>query len=153
MFYKIEEIELIKYLCRDVPKIEYLNENNKELIPYFIALEHFIINSHYNNSQMADIYKHNAYYHLYELLQKEKTRNILQKEFDFSIKNFRMLYSAYDDTHIICKKNYYLKNFSQKIFSMKNSKDKKHKVITILGMKIKIKRKKNAKNEKLGRKL
>ena len=38
-----------------------------------------------------------------------------------------------------------LKKLLQQIFSAKNSKDKKHKVITILGMKFKFKRKKKAK--------
>ena len=40
---------------------------------------------------------------------------------------------------------YYSKHLFQQIFSLKNSKDKKHKIVTILGIKFKIKRKKKAK--------
>ena len=39
------------------------------------------------------------------------------------------------------------KDFLQKIFSIKNSKNKKHKIVTIFGIKIKIKKKKKKKNE------
>ena len=48
--------------------------------------------------------------------------------------------------NILGKKNNY-KYFLEKIFSVKNSPSKKHKILTILGIKIKLKRKKSKKNE------
>lgn len=42
------------------------------------------------------------------------------------------------------KVNNMIKNLISNIFSIKNHPNKKHKIITILGLKIRIKRRKNA---------
>ncbi len=76
-------------------------------------------------------------------INHESIEEISQKEFNEQLDNF-----------IRITQNYYcppsksfidFKRFIENFFSIKNSKDKKHKVITILGIKFKFKRKKEGK--------
>ena len=79
----------------------------------------------------------------------KKLRNYLIdtgfKQMDITEENQKLFYSEYEYNEFmkIYKPEPHYNNAFQRIFSIKNSYDKKHKIITILGMKIKIKGGKN----------
>lgn len=138
IFYKIKDIDIVKYLCKDIENIDILDEDNLDLIPYFIAIKSFkqkVIAYNYP-IYMTLIYRNNAYMHLYNMLQDRTLREKLSTKLNFTIKDFRDLYSEVKETRNIVTEKI---NILQQIFSVKN-KDS-HKILRLLGFKIKFKRK------------
>ena len=105
----------------------YDNEFTEEIIKYFYTnLEN------YRKEWLLRVHETRFYNYLFESVNKctqkisilEDKMNLLDSDFKIKRANQNVKYT-----------------FLQKIFSIKNSYDKKHKIITILGIKIKFKRK------------
>lgn len=141
LFYNINDMNLIKYLCSDLQQdlITDIKDFDKDIVSFLISLKLFNQKHPNNNSKFSIldyVYKNCAYAHLYELFQDEASRIKIQKKFNFTIKDFRDLYKK---EHICNKAKL---TFKEKLFSIKISDNKKHTIILLCGIKIKIKRKK-----------
>ena len=118
LFYKIQDVELAKYLCDNVPVPikDELEANDISLIPFLIALEYAYKPSiAYPRKPIMDIiYLNSMYQKIYLLLQDDETRNKLQKRFNFTIKDFRNLYTNKRHNHLFYKRHK-LTNFISKL--------------------------------------
>ena len=105
----------------------YDNEFTEEIIKYFYTnLEN------YRKEWLLRVHETRFYNYLFESVNK-CTQKISTLEDKMSLLDSAL--------NLKCAKQNVKYTFLQKIFSIKNSYDKKHKIITILGIKIKFKRK------------
>lgn len=137
---------LRKRLHKDYKKINLLTINNFNTHYKNIAILHFVGNlkpwGEFNFTPYRKLYKQYAKkaekfgnYTYYSNRHLFANLNII-KLFDAYI-NF-IKYKSFFDKKIKNKNN---KDITTNIFSIKNSNDKRHKIITVLGFKIKLKRK------------
>ena len=146
IFYSIKDLNLIKYLCKDVPRstLQKVHKFDADLVEFLLSLQlfHMVVPKRtFPQPELINLsYKICAYQHLYRLFQNRNSLEKIKTTFGFTIRDFRDMYSSVKELIEKAPKNDEL-SFAQTIFSIKNSKDRQHKVITILGIRLKFRRK------------
>lgn len=148
----IKSVDLVKQIYPNAKYIELLNDENKDLIPFVIALYYAT-----HQLQQAKVLGRTE---LYKMLDNEVLAKKIQNEFNFDIKDFRDIYTKdrlfvvnniiqqviqnqeteeekeQEKSILTDNKPQKQVSFLQKIFSIKNEYNKK--VIRIIGFKIKL---------------
>lgn len=146
LFYSIKDLNLIKYLCKDVPRsiLQKVHKFDADLVEFLLSLQLFrmvVPKRTFPQPELINLsYKICAYQHLYRLFQNRNSLEKIKTTFGFTIRDFRDMYSSVKELIEKAPKNDEL-SFAQTIFSIKNSKDRQYKVITILGIRLKFRRK------------
>lgn len=107
LFFNVQDVSIAKELCQNVPVDikEKIAETDTHLIPFLIALEYAYkkIKVYQKYPVMALLYPIVSYEKLYSLLQDESMRKILKEKFNFTIKEFRELYTSLSYRHLFRK--------------------------------------------------
>jgi len=102
LFYEITSVEWVKYIYTTSLNqrfMEKLVPHEKHLIPFIIA--HYYLQADYPQ------YKMHGYLKMQELLGNPRYRDTIHSKFDFSIKDFRALYSTVTPIHAGMKHRVY----------------------------------------------
>lgn len=107
------------------------------LIPFILS--EFFMNKDYGFGYRSNIFFF-GYLRMHEIINDNDLYKEIKQKFDFSIKTFREQYSFNPFVYSHLQKT----NILEWIFSIKNSPNKKHKVIRFLGFRISIKKRRTA---------
>lgn len=109
LFYKIQDVQLAKYICDHVPTSikEKFKPDDTSLIPFLIALEYANkpCLAYPRRPIMNLVYLNSMYQKIYCLLQNEEIRKELAKRFNFTIKDFRNLYTQKQNDYLFYKRH------------------------------------------------
>lgn len=98
LFCHIKNVSLAKELCEHVPMDikAKISDDDQTLVPFLIALEYANNKKGpYRRSPIMNLlYPIVSYEIIYPMLQQDDTRELLQKKFNFTIKEFRELYTS-----------------------------------------------------------
>lgn len=87
LFNLIKDVSIIKSLCKYVPFIDDLKQEDEKFFPFVLAYNNLNINRPFP-------YRTAAYIYIHDLLLNNVKSKELQNRFNFGIKEFRELYSA-----------------------------------------------------------
>ena len=134
---QIKSIEKLKKIFNDDEYINKLTDSDEDLIPFCISRHYAFIKDSPNQAS--------AVLELFDIINSDVAVKI-NKKFNFGIKELRQLYIYSNITeNFTIKYNENIdihmreNNFLETMFSIRNSHDKKHKIITFMGIKLKIK--------------
>lgn len=115
IFNRIKDVNLIKFLCSDVPFIDTLTAKDIEFFPFIIA--------YHNLKNNCNPYRYNAYMYIHDLMNDDTKREKITERFGFGIKEFRELYSYVPPLpQVVVTKQSPFKTWKNKLYS-KNIKN------------------------------
>lgn len=100
IFYKLRDLDLIKFLCKDVEYSKSLTKKDEKFFPFILALRSL------KSNNMSFVFS--GYLYIHKLMNDDKMRDEIFERFGFGVADFRKIYthipSIYTDLNTEFKK-------------------------------------------------